>query len=291
VELRRLGQREVAVVTGGSLNRPVGRVAWVTFALTVAGLITVGTGRASANHVSCGDTITVDTTLDSDLVECPDNGIVIGADNITLDLNGHLIDGDGQPDGCGDFECDYGLVNSGHSGVTMRDGSVREFDSASVLLLNTRLNRLLGISSVSSGLGIEVYGTRNVIARNRDFRGGILVDGGRNLIARNVVVQARDTGIVLTAGGFNNTLRRNRVRGSRRDGIWLNEAGSVVRRNVAIGSGDDGIVARDRSTVVRNRAVRNGDLGIKAGHLAIDGGGNRAHGNGNPAQCEGVVCK
>ena len=45
--------------------------------------------------MSCGDTITTDTTLDSDLVDCPTNRIVIGADNVTLDLNGHTIDGDG----------------------------------------------------------------------------------------------------------------------------------------------------------------------------------------------------
>ena len=58
-------------------------------------MIAFGTGQASASHVSCGDEITADTTLDSDLVDCPGNGIVIGADDITLDLNGHLVDGDG----------------------------------------------------------------------------------------------------------------------------------------------------------------------------------------------------
>ena len=47
-----------------------------------------GAGPAAASQVSCGDTITADTTLDSDLVNCPNNGIVIGADDITLDLDG-----------------------------------------------------------------------------------------------------------------------------------------------------------------------------------------------------------
>ena len=94
-------------------------------ALAVTGLITFGPGQASAGHVSCGDTITVDTTLDSDLVDCPNNGIVIGADNITLDLNGHLVDGDDTPVvGC-PF-CDLGLFNEGHDGVTVRDGSVND---------------------------------------------------------------------------------------------------------------------------------------------------------------------
>ena len=43
---------------------------------------------AIATHVSCGDVITQDTTLDSDLVNCPGDGVVIGASNITLDLAG-----------------------------------------------------------------------------------------------------------------------------------------------------------------------------------------------------------
>ena len=54
-------------------------------------------GAEAASNVSCGDTITTDTTLHKDLVNCPNNGIVIGADNVTLDLNGHTIDGDGTP--------------------------------------------------------------------------------------------------------------------------------------------------------------------------------------------------
>ena len=71
----------------------------MVLALVVAGFTVVGGGQALASDVGCGDTITTDTTLDSDLVNCPNNGIIIGADNITLDLNGHTIDGDaaGRP--------------------------------------------------------------------------------------------------------------------------------------------------------------------------------------------------
>ena len=67
--------------------------------VVVAAALSFGVGQAEANHVACGDTITADTTLDTDLVNCPNHGIVIAADNITLDLNAHLVDGDGTP--CG----------------------------------------------------------------------------------------------------------------------------------------------------------------------------------------------
>jgi hypothetical protein len=50
--------------------------------------------------VRCGGTVTTDTTLHADLTDCQNNGIVIGADDITVDLHGHTIDGDGTLAGC-----------------------------------------------------------------------------------------------------------------------------------------------------------------------------------------------
>jgi hypothetical protein len=81
------------VVTCPSSTTVVSRA--MVLALVVAGFTVVGAGQALARHMSCCDTITTDTTLDSDLVNCPNDAIVIGADSITLDLNGHTIDGDG----------------------------------------------------------------------------------------------------------------------------------------------------------------------------------------------------
>ncbi|MBU0979409.1 MAG: right-handed parallel beta-helix repeat-containing protein, partial [Nanoarchaeota archaeon] len=43
----------------------------------------------------CGSTITTDTTLTEDLLDCPGHGLIIGTDNITLDCMGHWIMGEG----------------------------------------------------------------------------------------------------------------------------------------------------------------------------------------------------
>ena len=64
--------------------------------LVLAGVVALS-GAEAASRVSCGDTITTDATLHHNLVNCPNNGIIIGADNVTLDLNYHTIDGDGIP--------------------------------------------------------------------------------------------------------------------------------------------------------------------------------------------------
>src|SRR5215208_1390818 len=97
------------------------------FAMSTATSIAVG--QEPPTGLECGDTITADTTLDRDLTDCPSNGIVIGANRITLDLNGHTISGDGTlVRRCRrDQICDVGVANDDHAGVTIRDGSVRGF--------------------------------------------------------------------------------------------------------------------------------------------------------------------
>ena len=179
VELPHVQPREAGVM-GVSLNRAASRIALVIFALAVVGLMAFGDGQASASHVSCGDKITADTTLDSDLVDCPNNGIVIGADGVTLDLNGHLIDGDGtEARGC-DREtelCDFGVANDGHDGVTVRDGSVREF-GVGVFVGGARKNRVLNISASGHDFfGAVVGGSSRSVIRGGSFSRNIAPEG------------------------------------------------------------------------------------------------------------------
>ena len=104
----------------------------------------LGGSQALAGPVRCGDMITADTTLDADLLDCPNYGIVIGADDITLDLNGHTIDGDNAlADPCPeDAFCDFGIVNDGHNGVRITIGTVQEFVREHDLLLSREARRM-----------------------------------------------------------------------------------------------------------------------------------------------------
>jgi YVTN family beta-propeller protein len=99
-------------------------------ALAATGFVTFGGGSALAAQVHCGSTITADTRLAQDLSNCPGDGLVIGADNLTLDLNGHTIDGDATPGANGR---DRGIRLAGHHGVTLQGGTVREFDTGALL--------------------------------------------------------------------------------------------------------------------------------------------------------------
>src|SRR3954447_2351892 len=140
----------------------------VLVVLVWAGLLVLSRAEAASN-VGCGDTITTDTILHHNLTNCPNNGIVIGADNVTLDLNYHTIDSDGTPAaGCDpDTEfCDIGVLNDGHDGVTVVHGSVRQFDSG-VAVGKARHNRLLGVSSSRNlSIGIVVFGSTLSLVQN-----------------------------------------------------------------------------------------------------------------------------
>ena len=57
---------------------------------------------AEAKKLDCGDVITKDTVLSNNLNNCPVDGIVIGDDGVTLDLNGKTVDWDrGRHRHCG----------------------------------------------------------------------------------------------------------------------------------------------------------------------------------------------
>ena len=75
-----------------NLNRAAARAAVV--AAVASACLLFGSSSALAARVSCGQTIVTSTKLANDLIDCPSNGIVIGANNVTLDLNGHVVDGD-----------------------------------------------------------------------------------------------------------------------------------------------------------------------------------------------------
>jgi len=95
--------------------------------------VTTTPGRTAA-VLTCGQTIMTDTILAADL-SCPpeaEQGIIIGASNITLDLGGHVLSGY-APVG----KVSQGIVASNVSGVTIRNGTVAEF-SEGVDVFNSR---------------------------------------------------------------------------------------------------------------------------------------------------------
>ena len=217
-------------------------------------------GAEAASNVSCGDTITADMTLHRNLVNCPNNGIIIGADNVTLDLNYHRIDGDGIPNAdCNpqSERCDVGVDIEGHDGVTVVHGSVRQFEDG-VIVVATRDNGLLGVSSSRNHYsGIVVSGCARALVRNSSGIGST-ADVGQGMFVvlshrvRILHSSFRDNGVAHAGLGlglgidlFEST--HNLIKGNR---LSRNTGGGIF------------LQGSDRNGVRRNRSVRDSEVGI-----------------------------
>jgi FG-GAP repeat/Bacterial Ig-like domain (group 1)/Right handed beta helix region len=275
------------------------------------------------DHVSCGDVITEDTTLDRDVV-CPygfgEPALTIAADGVTLDLAGHRIEIRG-----------VGVLIEGHDGVTIMNGSIGGPSGLPILIRDGNRNLLDHVSAGGGGAeAVRLEGSdRNRIVGSRfggEGGGAVLVDGSdRNLIARNtfdelglggsVLIRDSDANIIsrnfarggslanamtVAEGSDDTTLRRNVLEGpGGRDGIGV-QAGTtntLIVRNRVRGFGyDDGFHPGDgiqvdspSATLTGNSSNDNVGWGILAVPGVIDGGGNTASGNG-AGQCLNVSC-
>ena len=255
---------------------------------------------AAASHVNCGDVLTQDTTLDSDLV-CPADALKIGADGVTLDLAGHTITGPGTSSGAVAVDDILGF-----DGLTVTDGVIRGFSTAvrahdstggelshldfevSLSLRNSEgytihsntslqgvvLGVQLSASRISdntfdNGLIQIIVGDDLVIDRNAISTPGIggivLATVSETTVTRNVIrAPGTAAGIELNSSTSSTTLERNVITGGS-SGIRMASVRIItVVRNDISGAAGDGILATntDASLFERNDAHGNGDDGI-----------------------------
>jgi len=249
-----------------SLLRKTAVLAALTL-LPLAGTV----GTAGAAVLSCGAVVSVDTVLENDVGPCENGGLVIGANNVTLDLNAHQVFGrPGPGDG-------IGILALGRTGVTIRNGTVHNFDGG-VAIEGGSGNRVqyitardnIGRSGVTRvGDGIAVLSSRNNtifgnnVINNGPFGGigvyseidsdhpratsgvssGNLIDSNtvvNNRISRSGAVTDTDNdGIRIEPGTMRNTIQNNRVTGNGLDGIALfnRSSDNVIRHNNSSGNG------------------------------------------------------
>ena len=238
--------------------------------------VTTAAGQSPPAGLKCGDTITADTTLDRDLTNCPSNGIIIGANDITLDLNGHTISGDGKlVRRCPRRQiCDVGVANDDRSGVAVRNGSVRGF-AIGVGVLRVRDNRLVKLTSSENQLfGFLIGNSSGTVLRDSTATDNPRPDGdGLG------VFMSHDLRLV------NNSFRRNG-----QIGIHIeNSPRNLVKGNAVVGNGDFGILLEgDRNQLRGNRFVRNGVAAIQLGPGSRNViAGNRMRGGGEGIGIEG----
>lgn len=254
----------------------------------MAGLSLVTAGPAHATHVTCGTIITEDTVLDSDVGPCSDFAIILGENDITLDLNGYTVFGSA---GSGD---NAGIYGPGTSGNTVKGGTVTGFDSGIYFEEGsghtiTQMNVVDNVGPLNGdgifGEGIQFFLvtdsliTGNNVQRNGTFSGINMYDSSRNTVSGNNVAD-------------NNIAQRDATHldpNIQQDiGIWVislgsptSTTGNIVERNSVTNNGLDGIqVSRfANGNTVRSNAVEDNGFGQVPG--IRDGDGVANFGNSN----------
>src|SRR6266446_5487970 len=199
----------------------------------VAAFSAVGASPALAQHVSCGQVITHSTHVKNDLLDCPGDGLVIGASNIKLDLGGHTIDGvngaaaDGinNKGGFDNVKVEHGTVQQFHIGLELNgaDGNKLEhltvtqnpFDGIRLTGSNNNTISHVDESASFDGIFTDAASTGNLLLKNHSNKNGhdgIHVDGTGNTITKNHADKNVNLGIFAFAGnvdGGKNTAHKN----------------------------------------------------------------------------------
>lgn len=242
--------------------------------VAAAGLLALAApAAAQAAGPACGATITSDTRLRADLVDCPADGLVIGADNVTLDLGRRTVDGTGAG---------VGIRLAGHRGVRIKGGTVREFgvglalddaDGARVSTLTVTGvagrgidlangsdgNDFTAIRSTGNRTGFAVTASTGNRLRLSDLSGnavtGVLVFGSaRTKVQGNRVVDNAGNGIAFVEGSTGNEASANVIRGSVTS-LWIDTSDRNVFALNRVSGGGDGVLVAGNGNVVSGNAI------------------------------------
>jgi parallel beta-helix repeat protein len=220
----------------GHVLGAVALVAASAFLLFSAPASPNGNGKAR-----CGKVITRSFTLTHNLLECRGPGLVVGANGITINLNGKTIDG---------VSSAAGIRNDGFDRVTIKNGRIQQFNYGVKLGKGTQRNLLTGLTLSGS----EYAG---VLFANADRK---------NRVVRNVIELQSGEGVAIVNGSWGNVVSRNKIRNNESNGVFVEKSyGNLIARN-RISHNSDRNIRMDkasRNAVLRNTLSRSGDAAVE----------------------------
>ena len=214
--------------------------------------------------VTCGQVLTRSTLVMNDLLDCLGDGLIIGADGITVDLNGHTIDGTGLGSG---------ILNNGFDSVTITNGIVQEFD--------------FGVQLAAGSMNAIVAD----MTLNLDQEAGIQLADADSADIRDNLISGCELGIALGEGTQNARIRNNVLSGNPGEGVYLLSAsGNRIESNLITASSGAGVLLEGSSgnTVERNTLSANSGGGITLGATELPSNNNRVERNTLTGNSEGI---
>ncbi|GIJ49609.1 hypothetical protein Val02_64950 [Virgisporangium aliadipatigenens] len=223
----------------------------------------------------CGETVRTSVVLRADLA-CAGNGLTIGAGDITVDLDGHTISGDGSG---------AAITMTGQANVTIRNGTIRGFavglDTVAVddRVENIRfLNNPVAINTNSAGSGrtegLDIRGGE-IRATESAIKGspaddvsltGVTVNGGEIRLFSN------STGFAIIGGTFTGVTVSIRGNGASARGMTmtdstlsLNESNGFVLENGTLSGSTVAIDNNSVGATITGSTFQNAQTGLNLG--------------------------
>ena len=249
---------------------------WSIFvsAALVAGLAGIGGATpASAGTVSgapaCGTTVTISITLTADIGPCSGDGLIIGADKVSINLNRHTISGDGN------------YENGVQVGIRMTDrllarvkgpGTIKAFN-AGVAIEGGARNSVTGITAtLNKSCNSDAVPTPDVCLNNNMGDGILMVSSITNQVRSNTVTfnsnpnvdnvnngsSGGNGGISMIYGSSNNFVVGNTVTDNANTGIRVEAGGgvkNVIESNAILRNSGNGVNLH--FSAADNRVVNN----------------------------------
>ncbi len=263
------------------------------------------TDAAVGAEPACGQVVTENMQLDRDLLGCPADGIVVAADDITIDLGGHTLTAAEQ----GSLSDSSGVRIEGHHRVTVENGSIHGF-AFGVRLVRSHSNVLRSLSILGSpiaGISLELS-NENAVERSSlagpgpavggsigvSIRGGAgnfvasseihssafgMLLGSTNYVpaSENVVdgsyVHGNDKGIRLVHMSIGNSFLRNTIEDNLRTGLRVMSYSdrNLIQGNSISYNGMVGLaIAPDSDPNRFNRATANQLIGNRQDGLWVN---------------------
>ena len=188
------------------------------------------------------------------------NGITIGADDVSLDLNGHTLKGPGKAAGTSGSGIS---VSSSHYNIVVRNGIIRDWRIIGVSASNARNSRFESLQCYNNGTHGLAVGRGCIVKENtcgfNDFE-GISAEG--STIIQNVCYSNGRNGISASSGCL---IESNNCRYNGAAGI-SGGVSAIVSKNNCYSNTGDGIQVSSNCYVFENNCNGNGSgTGIGAG--------------------------
>ena len=255
----------------------------------------VGCVAADGTVFGCGDTVTKSCVFNGDLNCETEHGLIIGADNITIDGDSYLLDGFG-PGACDSFEVKRsGIYNKGYDGVLIRNLEIKNFcngihltrDGGNYVCGNTIENCEIhhngnNISSWSETHGIKMVYVFDSAIRNNSIHDQIAYqnpnpgceDGGNGLfqyqgtcnnITENRFYNNAKAGMLIKMKPTHGNISHNHLWGNGQGGIilrcMLSNFNTIEHNNVSDNYGSGIFIGGNNNTIRYNTVCNNRDGG------------------------------